>query len=170
MWATRPNMWAARESGPHSAASLPARWPRVGPRSPTSRPRGGAYQSPPRDRRRSDGRNKLCLQARLFPRAFRDRSPPAEYLLPPPLPRSDSGCKAPGRRCLARQLHVRNRAWMARDPHAGCPLRRTCCAPVAPAPARGGWAQQVEKRGCVVVCSMISRCSRDEPIARKRLQ
>ena len=170
MWATRPNMWAARECAPPSAgaprARLAAGWPTIA--HVASLRRGVPI---PATRPSALGRaNKLCLQARLFPQAFQDRSPPAEYLLPPPLPRSDSGCKALGRRCQARQLHVRNRASMARDPHADCPLRRTCCAPVAPAPARGGWAQQVERGGCIVVFSMISRCSRDEPIARKRLQ
>ena len=152
MWATRPNMWAARESGPHSAASPPARWPRVGPRSPTSRPRGGAYRSPPRDRRRSDAQTN-SVSKRGCSRGRWLSIPAGKYLLPPPVPRSDSGCKASCRRCLARQLHVRIDATMACDPHAARPLRRTCCTPVAPASARGGWAQQVAKRG--VCCCLL---------------
>ena len=77
MWATQPNMWAARKSGPHSAASPPARWPRVGPRSPTSRPRGGAYQAPPRDRRRSDAQTN-SVSKRGCSRGRRGPVPPRE--------------------------------------------------------------------------------------------
>lgn len=162
-WVTRDS---ARTDSPHFALVAPLR--PLATRWPTSRPWRWGVPPPPRIGARTAQTNSVSKRG--CSRGRRLSILAGKYLLTPSLPRSDSGCKAPGRRCLAHQLHARTGASMACDPHAARPLRRTGCAPVAPAPARGGLAQQVGKRGGVVVCSMISRSSRDEPVARKRLQ
>ena len=104
--------WVARAVGPVRCgiplASGPLRATPVGHGSahvgPRRVPGGRLYQPRQTPAPRSDGRNKLCRQARLFPRAKpRDlaRGVPTAIRLPS---RKASGCKAPARRGLAHDL------------------------------------------------------------------